>query len=60
MPAADHERHRVVDGRLSFPDADSVFSRTVLSDTVFLFISFSKSTPPQNRQLKFLVSDSKQ
>ena len=33
---------------------------TTLSDTMYLLISFRKSTPPQNRQLNILISNSKQ
>ena len=33
---------------------------TTLYDTLCLSISFRKSTPPQNRQLEFLISNSKQ
>ena len=31
---------------------------TPLSDTIYLLISFRKSNPPQNRQLKILISNS--
>ena len=31
-----------------------------LSDTMYLFISFRKSPPPQNRQLDILISNSQQ
>jgi len=31
-----------------------------LSDTIYLLISFRKSTPPQNRQLNILIRHSKQ
>ena len=31
-----------------------------LSDTIYLFIGFRKSTPPQNRQPNISSSDSKQ
>ena len=33
---------------------------TLLSDTMHSSISFRKSTPPQNRQLNLLISNSKQ
>jgi len=32
----------------------------VLSDTMYSLISFRKSTPPHNRQLDILISNSKQ
>ena len=31
----------------------------ILSDTMYLLISFRKSTPPQHRQLNILISNSK-
>ena len=36
----------------------AVASAAVLSNTMYLFISFRKSTPPQNRQLVVLISNS--
>jgi hypothetical protein len=33
---------------------------TFLSDTMYLSIVFRNSTPPQNRQLNILISNSKQ
>ena len=33
---------------------------SILSDTVYLSISFRKSTPPQNRELNILIGQSKQ
>ena len=32
--------------------------RVILSDTMYLLMRLSKSTPPQNRQLNLLISDS--
>jgi len=37
-----------------------VSGATILSDTMYLLISFRKSTPPQNRQLNIFISNSKQ
>ena len=65
---ARHKIHLNVDGRLlcnGIPALNSIMTRPdllgqSLSHTMFLFIGFIKSTPPQHRQLKTLISNSEQ
>ena len=43
--------------KLSAPDSQSLAST---SDTMYSWISFREATPPQNRQLNILISNSHQ